>query len=259
MAHLTLAIDAHIATIVFDNPPLSVMTPQTIHELNDLLPALASDDVRAVVMTGTGDEYFVRHFSVEALDDSAQGRGSDWDVNMDDVLLTLEALPKPVIMALNGTALGGGLELALAADIRVAKAGSYRYGLPEISVGILPGGGGTQRLPALIGRQRALDMMLRAKLLTADEAHEIGIIDELLPADDAKSALDLAQEIAANIVGRSPLAVAHIKRLVRESQAPATKEKLSLESKLFGELMRTEEAKRLLAEVAGAHRKQRGG
>ena len=130
MSHLELELTDGIATVTFDNPPMSVMTPATVHELSEMLPRLAADDVRAVVLTGTGDDYFIRHFSVEELDSSARGAGARWDVNMDDVLLSLEHLPKPVIAALNGSAMGGGLELALAADMRVGKDGRYRFGLP---------------------------------------------------------------------------------------------------------------------------------
>ncbi len=257
MAHLSLQIEDGVAIVTFDNPPLSVMTAQTVHELHELMPKLESSDIRAVVITGTGSDYFVRHFSVEALDESAQGQGERWDVSMIDVLLRLEALPKPVISALNGTALGGGLELALATDMRVAKDGPYRFGLPEISVGILPGGGGTQRLSALVGRHRALLMMWQAKLCTPQEAQDIGLVDELVAEDDPATALDRALEIARNISGRSPHAVARIKRLAREADNPVTREMLQLEGKLFAELMATDEAKRLLAAVAGEHRKER--
>ena len=257
MAHLTLAMHDDIAVVTFDNPPLSVMTPQTVHELHNLLPQLESDDIHAVVFTGTGDDYFVRHFSVEALDDSAQGRGTQWEVSMIDVLLRLEALPKPVIAALNGTALGGGLELALAMDMRVAKGGRSYFGLPEITVGILPGGGGTQRLSALVGRHQALMMMWRARLCTAQEAHDIGLVDELVAENEAETALDRALEIAREIAARPPLAVAHIKRLAQNAETPVTREMLQLEGALFGELMATDEAKQLLAAVAGDHRKER--
>lgn len=258
MPHLKLDLQDGVAVVTFDNPPLSVMTGQTVHELHELLPQLESDAVRAVVFTGTGDEYFVRHFSVEELDESAQGRASRWDVSMIDVLLRLEAMPKPVIAALNGTALGGGLELALAMDIRVAKDGPFRFGLPEISVGILPGGGGTQRLSALVGRHRAQLLMWRAKLCTPQEAKEIGLIDELVANGDNESALDRALAVAHEIAARPPLAVAHIKRLARNASNPVTKDMLQLEARLFGELMATNEARQLLAQVAGDHRKQRG-
>lgn len=258
MEHLSINMQEDVAIVTFDNPPLSVMTPQTVHELHELLPRLESQEVRAVVITGSDDKFFVRHFSVEELDDSAQGRGAQWEVSMIDVLLRLEALPKPVISALNGTALGGGLELALATDFRVAKDGPFRFGLPEISVGILPGAGGTQRLSALIGRHRALLMMWRAQLCTPPEALELGLIDELVGLDDDATALERAIEMASEIAARPTLAVAHIKHLAQSAANPVTKDMLKLEGKLWGELMATDDAKRLLAKVAGEHRKQRG-
>ncbi|MEM7077032.1 MAG: enoyl-CoA hydratase/isomerase family protein [Pseudomonadota bacterium] len=259
MAHLEIEHHKGIATVTFDNPPLSVMTARTIQELHELLPELEADAVRAVVLTGSGEEYFVRHFSVEELDESAQGDGPAWEVNMDDVLLRLEHLPKPVIAALNGTALGGGLELALATDTRVAKDGAYRFGLPEISVGILPGGGGTQRLSALLGRHKALQMMWRAQLLTPQQALEHGLIDEMVDADTTERAVDRAQSIAAEIAARPALAVAHIKHLARHAANPVSREMLGEESRRFAELMRTPEAKALLAAVASDHRAERGG
>ncbi|MGF1455764.1 MAG: enoyl-CoA hydratase/isomerase family protein [Alphaproteobacteria bacterium] len=254
MSHLTLAIEDRVATVTFDNPPLQVMTPSTVHEIADMLPRLDEDDVGAVVFTGADSDYFIRHFSVEELDASARGDGTKWAVNMDDVLLRVEHFPKPVICALNGTAMGGGLEFALAMDIRVAKDGPFRFGLPEVSVGILPGGGGTQRLPAQVGRGRALEMMLRARLVTPSEAHAYGLVEELVPAETAESALERAQAIAAEIALRPPLAVAHIKRLTREAVSPVTKDMLTLESRLFAELMRTPEAQALMQAVAAQHR-----
>lgn len=257
MPHLTLEIHDGIATVTFANPPLQVMTPTTINELNALLPRLKDNGVRAVVFTGSDGQYFIRHFSVEELDASVRGEGGQWDARMDEVLRALEEMPKPVICALNGTAMGGGLEFALACDIRVAKDGPYRFGLPEVSVGILPGGGGTQRLPELVGRHRALEMMLRARLVTPSQAHAYGLIEELVPADSAETALARAQAIAAEIAARPPLAVAHIKRLARSAVSPITREMLTLESKLFAELMKTKEAQDLLARIAAEHRRLR--
>jgi enoyl-CoA hydratase len=257
MPHLNLSVSDQVATVIFNNPPLQVMTPTTMNELNAMMPQLKEDDIRAVVFAGADTEFFIRHFSVEELDQAAGGRGSQWDINMDDLLLELEHLPKPVITALTGSAMGGGLEFALATDIRVAKDGPFFFGLPEVSVGILPGGGGTQRLPALIGRNRAMEMMLRARLITPSQALQYGIIEELVPADTKETALDRAQSIAREIAQRPALAVAHIKRLAREATSPVTKEKLDLESKLFGELMQTPEAQELLKAVATQHRAER--
>lgn len=261
MPQLSLDIAANgVATILFDNPPLQVMTPASMNELNAMLPRLREDDVRAVVFGGNpASGFFIRHFSVEELDDNANGTGGAWDRSIDAVLYDLEHLPKVVISALNGTAMGGGLEFALATDIRVAKDGPYRFGLPEVSVGILPGGGGTQRLPAIIGRGRALNMMLRPKLLTPREAFDERIIDELVPADTRETALDRAQAIAAEIAARSPHAVARIKRLVGLSGSPVTMDQLTLESQLFAELLLTDEAKAGLSGAAANHRAERGG
>jgi enoyl-CoA hydratase/carnithine racemase len=131
-AHLTFSLDAGVATIQFDNPPLQVMTPATINELNALLPRLIEPDVRAVVFGGNrASGYFIRHFSVEELDNTIRGVAIPWDRSMHDVLFDIEHLPKPVISAMDGSAMGRELEFALATDIRVAKDGPFRFGLPE--------------------------------------------------------------------------------------------------------------------------------
>lgn len=257
MPQLSLDLHEQVATVTITNPPLQTMDPGTLAELDDLLPRLREDDVRAVVFTGGMEGFFIRHYSVVELDRSAQGErtvSARAPVNIHDLFLAIEHLPKPVLAALNGTAMGGGWEFAMATDIRVAKDGPYRFGLPEISVGILPGAGGTQRLTNLVGRHRALEMMLRARTVTPGEALALGMLEELVPADTRETALERAQSIAAEIAGRSPLAVAHIKRLAREAVSPVSREMLALEGQLFAELMRSPEAKALLARVAASHR-----
>lgn len=260
MAHLELEVDAAIAVVRFANPPLQVMMPQTMNELHAMLPRLAEDDIRGVVFTGTGDEHFIRHYSIEDLDNIASGRGGEaWDANMDDILLELGMLDKPVIAALNGSAAGGGFEFALACDIRVAKDGPFTFGLPEIAIGILPGAGGTQRLTQIVGRGRALELMLRPRLLTAAGAHALGIFEELVPADSDESALDRALVIAREIASRPAAAVRHIKALAYGAAPPVTKEALVRESELFAALMATSEAQAMMKLIAGEHRAAREG
>ena len=265
MPQLTLDLHAGVASVTITNPPLQTMDPHTLAELAALLPRLREDDVRAVVFTGGMEGFFIRHYSVVELDRAAQGErggnaaegqpsGSAAPVNIHDLFLALEQLPKPVLAALNGSAMGGGWEFAMATDIRVAKDGPFRFGLPEISVGILPGAGGTQRLTNLVGRHRALEMMLRARTVTPREAFAYGMVEELVPADTRETALERAQSIAAEIAGRPALAVAHIKRLAREAVSPVSRDMLKLEGQLFAELMQTPEAKALLARVAATHR-----
>ena len=257
MPQLSFDLADGVATVTITNPPLATMDPGTVFEISEMMPRLKDPDVRAVVFTGGIDGYFIRHYSVVELDRAAQGQAAasaSRPVDLHDLLLDIENLPKPVICALNGTAMGGGWEFAMATDIRVAKDGPYRFGLPEVSVGILPGAGGTQRLTNLVGRNRAIEMMLRARTVPPREALALGMIEELVPADSAETALARAQAIAAEIAARSPLAVAHVKRLARAAVSPVSRDMLALESKLFGELMRTPEAKALLAAVAATHR-----
>jgi enoyl-CoA hydratase len=261
MPQLSLTLDQGVATVTITNPPLAVMDPQTLDELDRLLPQLREPDVRAVVFTGGVEGYFIRHYSVVELDSAARGgqpSAATRRVDIHDLFLAIEHLPKPVLAALNGTAMGGGWEFAMACDIRVAKDGPYRFGLPEISVGILPGAGGTQRLTNLVGRHRAMEMMLRARTVTPREALAYGMIEELVPADTHETALERAQSIAREIAARPALAVAHIKRLAREAVSPVSRDMLELERSLFAELMRTPAAQALLASVASSHRVESG-
>jgi enoyl-CoA hydratase len=257
MAHLELDITDTVATITFNNPPLQVMMPETVNELNALLPRLEEDDIRAVILTGSDGEFFIRHFSVEELDAIVRGEGGHFDANIDDVFCAVEDLSKPVIAALNGSAAGGGLELAMACDIRVTKDGPWQFGLPEVTIGILPGAGGTQRLPALVGRNRALDMMLRGRLISPVEAYEYGLVEELVPADSEETALARARRIAAEIARHPPRAVAHIKALARKANAPVDREILQEESRLFMDLMQTDAAQLLVKDLADNHRNAR--
>ncbi len=215
MPHFSLQRQNGIAIIQFDNPHKQVMDSNSVEELRDLLPILEEDSVRAVVISGRSESYFIRHYCLTELLSHSLARASTWDALFQSTLDRLEALPKPVIAALNGTALGGGFELALAADYRVAKNGRSKFGLPEVSVNLVPGGCGVGRLADLVGVKRATMLTWRAKLLSAEEAYGLGIIDELLPEDAEQSVLARSIALACECSQRSELSIRYVKQMAR--------------------------------------------
>jgi len=248
-----------VLTATVANPPDGLMDAGTERELAAVLDRAEGDDgVRVLVLTGGLDGVFVRHYSVAALaelSDVLRRKGRRFDETsevadhpLNAICRRIEALPKPAVVALNGTAMGGGWELAMAADIRVAQEGPFDLGLPEVNLGILPGAGGTQRLARLVGTARALEMTLRGRTVGPDEALALGMVHETAPDARVRAA-----EIAAELTAKPPRALAHIKRLVRAALPAIDPETLKLESRLFLDLAVGDEANaRMHALVAGA-------
>ena len=254
MAQLSVERRGAVAVCTITNPPMGYMDRETVPELDALTRELEADDsVRAVVFTGGVPGVFVRHYSVDELEDlSIQLRQAGVKVDtaqplperdLDHVFRRIETMGKPVIAALNGTAMGGGFELSLACDIRIAEAGDYAFGLPEINLGILPGAGGTQKLSRLIGTARTLEMTLRGRTASPEEALALGMVHELMPAGGA---LPRAIAIADEIASKPATAVAHIKRLVRSAIATPLDEGLAMERTLFLDLLVSDEALALM-------------
>jgi enoyl-CoA hydratase len=219
----SVEFDDGVAVATYRNPPMNYFTAAAVAELRALIDSWWDDDaVRVVVLTGDTSGRFITHFSVEEILEATRDRdaliesGTLWTDTMHAYRQRLLALPKPVIAAMNGDTMGGGLELCLACDIRVAERGDYRYGLPEVRLGILPGGTGTQRLPRLVGVAVAIDLILRGRVLTPSEALAKGLVHEV--ADDA---LGRAMEIARELAALPPRSLALIKRAVYEgTEAP---------------------------------------
>jgi len=257
MPQVTIERQGAVAICTLTNPPMGYMDSATVPELDAATRELESDDgVRAVVITGGLRGVFVRHYSVielEALSRQLRGAGLKVDTesrvperDLDHVFGRIETMPKPVIAAINGMAMGGGFELALACDIRVAESGPYFLGLPEVNVGILPGAGGTQKLARLVGTARALEMTLRGRTVGPEEALSLGIVQELAPAGGALArSVAIAEEIAA----KPPAAVSHIKRLVRGALAAPLGEGLALERTLFLDVLVSDDALRLMKQM----------
>jgi enoyl-CoA hydratase len=200
-----------VARIELDNQPLNLVTGAMMESLDAALGELARDGtVRAVVLTGAGTRAFCAGSDVKEFEALA-GRVAQGKLLYEKyVYRKLAELPVPTIAAIEGDALGGGLELALCCDLRVAS-DRARFGMPEVRLGVIPGSGGTQRLPAVVGPARAKEMILVGELIDARRAEQIGLVNSVAPEGGALAA---AMEMAARIAERGPVAVREAKRLI---------------------------------------------
>ncbi|MFN8545679.1 MAG: enoyl-CoA hydratase-related protein [Candidatus Binatia bacterium] len=212
-ANLHLERSQAVATIRLDRPAaLNALDGATLRELARALRAVRRDEgVRALVVTGSGDKAFCAGADVAAMAAMSAQEGHAFSRLGHEVFARLEALPIPVVAALNGVALGGGLELALACDFIVA-ADRVRVGQPEINLGLIPGFGGTQRLLLRVGLARTRDLVYRGRMIRAEEAHAIGLVDRVVPA--AELAMEAAK-LAAELAEKAPVALRQAKRATR--------------------------------------------
>jgi enoyl-CoA hydratase/carnithine racemase len=202
-----------VARLTLMNPPLNLVTRELLGELDAALATLeAADpgDVRAVVLTGQGERAFSAGSHVGEFQAQRGSAGRARHELESGVATRLSRLPMPTIAAIEGDALGGGLELALCCDLRIASERA-RLGLPEVRLAVTPGAGGTQRLPRVVGPARARELILTGRILDAAEAMRIGLVTEVVPAGQA---IDRAVEIGATIAQRGPVAVREAKRLI---------------------------------------------
>jgi len=205
---LDLGPVAHLELV---NPPLNLFTGALVLELRDALDRLErADDVRAVVVSGRGERAFSAGSHVGEFEDQAGEAGRDRHKLDQDVWRHLADLPMPTIAAIEGHCLGGGLELALCCDIRIASE-TAKLGLPEVRLAVIPGSGGTQRLPRVVGATRAKELILTGRRLTAAEAEAIGLVNRVVPAGRAVA---VADEIGAEIASAGPVAVREAKQLI---------------------------------------------
>ena len=238
------------AVVTYANPPLGTMTAAGAAQTYAAMKAaVENDDVRAIVLTGGLPGIFIRHYDVGELSTASDamknapppppptgdGRPAGGFLALVDLLA--EA-PKPVVAAINGLCMGGGFELSLACDIRIAAPADVVIGLPETRVGIFPGGGGTQRLPRVVGEAKALEIILRGLTFDADEALRIGVVHEL-----AADPLARALEMAAEWDQRGADGIAYAKRLTRAALDRPIAEGLADERRSFGAVMRTASAR----------------
>lgn len=242
-----------IAVMTYANPPFGTMTAPGAQEMLEAFRPLAADPaVRSVVITGGLPGIFIRHYDVdelgvmgERLNGAALPPPTDAPPTEGYLALTdaIFAAPKPVVAAINGLCMGGGFELTLACDLRIASPDVAAIGLPETRIGIFPGGGGTQRLPRVVGEAKALEIILRGLTFTGAEAHAIGLVHEL-----AADPLARALEIAADWETRGSEGIAYAKRLTRAALDRPIAAGLADERRAFLEVMQTASAREGLAQ-----------
>jgi enoyl-CoA hydratase len=231
MTHWTIEQDGAVAVATFSRPPRNLMSMAAMSELEALLTEVADDEsITVLVLTGGIPGFFVAHADLDDL--AALGRGDPIEGDPGSwarSFALLDSMPQVVVAAVNGQAWGGGCELSLACTLRVA-AESAHLGQPEVAVGIIPGGGGTQRLPRLIGAGRAADLILSARIIDAAEAHRIGLVEAVLPdADFVAHVRGWVEPIAT----KPRHAIVAAKRAILDGLKLPLDEGLALEGRLF--------------------------
>lgn len=228
-----------IAQVTINRPEkLNALNAEITRELDDAVARLETDaSLRALLLTGAGEKAFVAGADIGELTGQTPIEAREMSLRGQRILRRLETLPKPSLAAINGYALGGGLELALACTLRVASPNA-KLGLPEVKLGILPGYGGTQRLPRLVGRARALEMMLTGEPIDAAEAHRIGLVNHVVPQTEL---LEFSRALLRKILGNAPLAARLILDAVETGLASGLDEGLRFEATAFALTAATED------------------
>jgi enoyl-CoA hydratase/carnithine racemase len=256
VTHVEIERSEGVVTCTLSNPPTHTLTATGVLELTGMMDELEADrSVRVLVLTGGGEGVFVAHYEVGELADSAEQQlaspaepvgepaapsQSAGELHpFHELILRLEGADFVTLAALNGSAAGGGCELTLGCDFRLMADGNFLYGLPETLVGIIPGGGGTQRLARLLGTARALDLVLHGQLLTPPQALELGLVHRLYPVDSFQRDVS---EFARDLAGRAPIALAAAKRAIRQGVEQTLEVGLGIEQDCFNRTMRSKDA-----------------
>jgi enoyl-CoA hydratase/carnithine racemase len=242
--------DKGVALLCLNDPPVNAYTYEMFKELDAaILDARFDNDVHVVAITGHGDKYFCAGANINMLKEADSTFKYYFCLHANETLSRLEHTPKLCIAAINGHCVGGGLEIALACDLRVARAGSYQLGLPEVNLGVLPGTGGTQRLSRLVGKSRAIEMMVEGQTMGVNRAHEIGLVNKVLEGDSNDAFMGRVMAYAHEFTppGRAAAAVGRIKRAAQSAGEMALEQGLSLERELQAMLFASNDAKEGLA------------
>jgi enoyl-CoA hydratase/carnithine racemase len=233
--------DGAVGIVTIDKPPVNALSAQVIAELDEAFDELGADaDVRAVVLRGAGERAFVAGADISefpTLGDEVREEGSARGIQK--LADRVEEFPKPVLAAIHGWCLGGGLETALACDVRIA-AEDAQLGQPEVKLGIPPGGGGTQRLPRVVGPGRSALLTMTGDPISGRQAYEWGLVERVVPREEL---MDAALELARTLAERSPFTLAVLKGLARETRDLPLAEGLRREAKAFARCLGSEDGR----------------
>lgn len=238
---ITVDKEGPVAIVTLSNPPLNVLHPQMAQEIDDCFTALATDPETVVaIITGQGDRAFCAGFDIKEFPRMMEPGGAEALAGqLHRNLLSVQDVGKPTIAAINGLALGGGLEVAMACDLRIVAANA-QLGQPEIKLGLFPGAGGTQRLPRLVGAGRAKQLMYLGDPIDAEEAYRIGLANQIAPAGETlQTALAMGQKIAK----MAGVALRYIQMAVNRGLNTSLEEGLKIEADLFANLFHTEDVR----------------
>lgn len=239
-----------VALITLINPPANGYSHAMMRDLDEaILRARFDDGVQVIVLAGAGEKFFCAGADISMLNAVTPAFKYQFCLHANETLLRMEHTPKLVIAALGGHCVGGGLEIAMACDIRIARAGSGKCGLPEIALGVLPGTGGTQRLARLVGKPKAIELMVSGRLCDYEEARQLGVVNEVREAASDESFLESVLATARSWCApdKAPLAVGLIKRAVQTGEELPLEAGLALERELQARLFASADAREGIA------------
>jgi enoyl-CoA hydratase/carnithine racemase len=246
MALVEYQAEAGVATLTLNFAPANCYTHEMMMELDAaILKARFDDSVAAIVLTGAGEKFFCAGADIKMLSSVTPKFKYYFCLHANETLCRLEQTPKMVIAALNGNTVGGGLEIAMAADLRIARKDGGKVGMPEVNLGVLPGTGGTQRLVRIVGKSKAIEMMTTGRLFSIEEAKEHGIVDQIMDASDSAGFLKQVQEYARQFCppNKASKAVGLIKRAVQSGAEVSFESGLAMEREFQAQLFSSSDAK----------------
>ncbi len=236
MSFVTCEVQDRVAVVTINRPEaLNALNPDVLADLKAAFEGIDQDEVRCVVLTGAGEKSFVAGADIGSMSTMTKAEGQEFGKLGNDIFLFIETFPLPVIAAVNGFALGGGNELAMSCDIRLAAENAV-FGQPEVGLGITPGFGGTQRLARLVSPGMAKQLVYAATNIDAAEALRIGLVNAVHPADELMAA---ALKLAGRIAKQAPIAVRNCKRAINEGLDLPIEQAVELEERLFGDCFET--------------------